>query len=251
MTGRLAGKVAIITGGAGGIGAATGEVFCKEGARVALIDEDSEALERAVQSIRSRVPNAGVAGYAADLSIEDNAALVVERVTEELGAVSVLVNNVAARAYDSIADGAWSKWDRILRVNLLSFVSMTRASLRHLRACGHGCVINVSSTYALHGRSGMAAYDATKAAILSLTSTLANEEAEHKVRVNAVCPGYTLTPFHVQRLGTDAAGELQAPCLLGRWADPVEIAFPMLWLASEEASYVTGATFVVDGGLKA
>jgi len=97
----------------------------------------------------------------------------------------------------------------------------------------------------------MGAYDATKAAVLSLTRTLAFEEGGHGVRVNAICPGFTRTPFHVNRLGTARVDELVPPCVLQRWADPKELAYPMLWLASEEASYVTAATFMIDGGLPA
>jgi NAD(P)-dependent dehydrogenase (short-subunit alcohol dehydrogenase family) len=102
-------------------------------------------------------------------------------------------------------------------------------------------------------RGGVAQYDATKAAILSLTRTLAFEEAEHGERVNAVCPGPTLTPFHVHHLNRargDLAAERVDNCLMRRWADPREIAFPILWLASDEASYIAGATLTVDGGQK-
>jgi NAD(P)-dependent dehydrogenase (short-subunit alcohol dehydrogenase family) len=97
----------------------------------------------------------------------------------------------------------------------------------------------------------MGAYDATKAAVLALTRTLAFEEAGHGIRVNAICPGFTRTPFHVKRMGQEAVDGLVPPCALKRWAEPVELAYPMLWLASDEASYVTSATFMIDGGLPA
>ena len=128
---------------------------------------------------------------------------------------------------------------------------MSRAVLPAMRAKASGSIINVSSTYALYGRKGMGAYDATKAAVLSLTRTLAFEEAEHGIRVNAICPGFTRTPFHVKRMGQEAVDGLVPPCALKRWAEPIELAYPMLWLASDEASYVTSATFMIDGGLPA
>jgi NAD(P)-dependent dehydrogenase (short-subunit alcohol dehydrogenase family) len=119
---------------------------------------------------------------------------------------------------------------------------------------GGGSIITVSSANATVGRKGMGQYDATKAGILALTRTLAFEEAENGIRVNAVCPGYTLTPFHVQqaekngRTANDLREEKVERCLMQRWSDPREVAYPILWLASDEASYMTASTLMVDGG---
>ena len=143
---------------------------------------------------------------------------------------------------------------RLIKVNLLSYAYLIRESLEHLRASGRGSIINVASTHAVNPRAGMGQYDVTKAGIVSLTKTLAFEEAKHRIRVNAVCPGGTLTPFHLRR--AKAAGRTQEDlerdgtqmCLLGRWADAREVAYPLLWLASDEASYVTGSVLMVDGG---
>jgi NAD(P)-dependent dehydrogenase (short-subunit alcohol dehydrogenase family) len=131
---------------------------------------------------------------------------------------------------------------------MLSFVSMSRAALPALRRSGRGSIINISSTGAVYGRKGMGAYDTTKAGVLAFTRTLAFEEAEHGIRVNSVCPGYTRTPFHVTRLGEKEVDALVPPCVMQRWAEPDELAYPILWLASDEASYVTAATFMIDGG---
>lgn len=251
MGSRLKGKIAAITGGGGGIGSAAGKIFCAEGARVALIDLSEEAVKRAALEIREHVPDADVQGFVADLGIEHDAARVVEEIVAHFGGLDVLVNNVAIRRYEPIADAPWEKWDPVIRVNLLSFAAMSRAALPHLRKSGRGSIVNVSTTYAVYGRKGMGAYDAAKAGVLSLTRTLAWEEGEHGVRVNAICPGFTRTPFHVQRLGAEAVDELVPPCVLKRWAEPSELAYPMLWLASDEASYVTGATFMIDAGLPA
>lgn len=251
MSKRLLGKVAAITGGGGGIGSAAGRIFCEEGAYVALVDSSEEAAERAAREIRAAVPHAEVRAYVADLGVEEEAQRVIADVASSFGGLDVLVNNVGIRRYEAIADAPWSTWDAIVRVNLLSFVSMTRAALPHLRKSGKGSIINTSSTYAVYGRKGMGAYDATKAGVLALTRTTAYEEGQHGVRANAICPGYTKTPFHVERLGSAAVEELVPPCVMKRWAEPSELAYPMLWLASDEASYVTGATFMVDGGLPA
>lgn len=248
---RLAGKIAVITGGGGGIGSAAGRIFCAEGARVALVDQSEDAVMSAVHDIRQAIPGAEVHGFVADLGVEAEADRVIGEVVTRLGAVDVLVNNVGIRRYEAVADAPWEAWDAIIRVNLLSFVSMTRAALPYLRKSGRGSIVNTSSTYAVYGRKGMGAYDATKAGVLALTRTLAFEEGAHGVRANAICPGFTRTPFHVKRLGAAAVEELVPPCVMKRWAEPAELAYPMLWLASDEASYVTGATFMIDGGLPA
>jgi 2-hydroxycyclohexanecarboxyl-CoA dehydrogenase len=245
---RLEGKVAIITGGGGGIGSAAGKIFCEEGAKVALVDRDGEVVQAAEEEIRRQVSGAQVAGFVADLGEERAAQVVVDKTITAFGEVDVLVNNVGIRRYGPVAEAPWETWDAIVRVNLLSFVSMARAALPALRRSGRGSIINVSSTGAVYGRKGMGAYDSTKAGVLALTRTLAFEETEHGVRVNTICPGYTRTPFHVNRLGAEEVDALVPPCVMQRWATPAELAYPMLWLASDEASYVTAATFMIDGG---
>jgi 2-hydroxycyclohexanecarboxyl-CoA dehydrogenase len=248
MPGRLEGRVAIITGGGGGIGSATGEVFCREGARVVLLDLSAELAQSAAERIRSAVPGAKVLGLAGDLGIEREAERLVQDVISAMGGVDILINTVGIRRYDAVADASWETWDDIIRVNVLSYVSMVRAALPHLRKSGHGSIVNVASTGAVFGRKGMAAYDSSKAALLALTRTIAHEEAEHGVRANAICPGYTRTTFHLNRLGEAGVEAIVPPCVMKRWADPKEMAYPLLWLASDEASYMTGANVMVDGG---
>ncbi|MDT8332889.1 SDR family oxidoreductase [Roseomonas gilardii] len=248
---RLEGKVAVITGGGGGIGSAAGRIFCEEGAKVALVDRDPSVVDATAKEIRRQVAGAEVMGLVADVGQESAAQTVVDAVLRNFGGIDVLVNNVGIRRYETLADAPWDAWDDILRVNLLSFVSMARAALPALRRSGRGSIINVSSTGAVFGRKGMGAYDASKAAVLALTRTMAFEEAEHGIRVNTICPGYTRTPFHENRLGSEKVDALVPPCVLQRWGTPSELAYPMLWLASDEASYVTAATFMIDGGFPA
>jgi 2-hydroxycyclohexanecarboxyl-CoA dehydrogenase len=247
MQERLQGKVAVITGGGGGIGSAAARLFSEAGASVALIDQDQAAVTFAATQTANKSPVVGARAFAADLGVEAEAARVVQEIVEAFGTIDILVNSAGIRRYEPVADAPWDTWDAIVRVNLMSFVSMSRAVLPIMRAKKSGSIINVSSTYALHGRKGMGAYDATKAAVLSLTRTLAFEEAEHGIRVNAICPGFTRTPFHEKRMGKAAVDALVPPCALQRWAEPFEMAYPLLWLASDEASYVTSATFMIDG----
>lgn len=253
--GRLAGKVALITGGGGGIGAATGMLFNAEGAQVLLVDMDPAALERTAAAIRRRDPAAGVATMAADVGDARSAEQAVARCHEAFGRLDVLVNNAAMRNYAPLAQATPEEWQAVVGVNMLGNANFCRAALPLLRQSGKAAIVNVSSCYAVTGRKGMGLYDATKAAMLAMTRTLAFEETANGVRVNAVCPGSTLTDFHVKR--TEAAGgsveELktrrQDTSLVGRWAEPGEIAWPILWLASDEASFITGTTLMVDGGL--
>lgn len=251
---RLEGKTAVITGGAGGIGAATGLLFCEEGARVALIDLPGSPLTEVAAGIRDKVPGAEVLEITADASEEAAATTIVADTLKAFGALDVLVNIAGIRSYEPLAEAKSETWQRILSVNLLSYAYLAREALPELRRSGRGSIVNVSSTHAVNPRAGMGQYDVTKAGILSMTRTLAFEEAPNKVRVNAVCPGLTLTPFHVARAKEvgrteeNLRNEISDHNLQKRWADPREVAFPILWLASDEASFITASTLMVDAG---
>jgi NAD(P)-dependent dehydrogenase (short-subunit alcohol dehydrogenase family) len=248
MCRRQEGKRTVISG-SGGISSATASIFCQQGAEVALVDQQRDSLEATIHTIKTQQPTACIKGYAANLGQESESERVINEIVTDLGGIDVLSNNVGIRRYEALADAPWESWDEIVRVNLLSYVAMSRAALPYLRRSGKASVINISSTYAIYGRKGMGAYDATKAGVLAFTRTLAFEEGCHGVRVKAICPGYTRTPFHIKRLGITAVNELVPPCVLQRWAEPSEMAYPVLWLASDEASYITGTTLMVDGGL--
>lgn len=252
---RLLNKTALITGGGAGIGAATAHLFCQEGASVVIVDFNKEALLRTSESIRSAIPNARITQYAADVSDEKAAFDIVQKALNDFGSLDVLVNNAAMRNYSLLSDATPAEWHAMVDVNFVGCANYARAALPALRRSGRGSIVNVSSCYAVTGRKGMGLYDATKAGQLAMTRTLAFEEASNGVRVNAVCPGSTLTDFHVTRaqaVGKDVEklkSERQSTSLLGRWATPAEIAAPILWLASDEASFMTGTSIMVDGGL--
>jgi meso-butanediol dehydrogenase/(S,S)-butanediol dehydrogenase/diacetyl reductase len=252
---RLPGKTALITGGGAGIGAAAATLFCREGAAVLLVDADAQALERTRQTILQALPDARVLCVAANVADEAAARAAVQQCTAQFGGLDILVNNAAMRSYSAAANATPDEWQAIVGVNLVGMSNYCVASLPALRRSGVGSIVNVSSCYAVTGRRGMALYDATKAAQLAYTRTLAFEESAHGVRTNAVCPGSTLTDFHVGR--AEVAGksveqlrtERKDTSLIGRWASPEEIAWPIVWLASSEASFITGTTLMVDGGL--
>jgi len=253
----MAGRRAVVTGAGAGIGAATAFAFCREGAAVLLVDRDAGALRRTRELIADAVPGARLDSLEADVSDEAAAMEAVARATAAWGGLDTLVNNAAMRNYSAAADATPQEWQAMVAVNLVGMANHCRAALPALRASGQGSIVNVSSCYAVTGRKGMALYDATKAAQLAYTRTLACQEAAHGVRANAVCPGSTLTEFHVQRAerGGKSVAQLRTErrdtSLIGRWATPEEIAWPILWLASAEASFITGTTLMADGGLHA
>ena len=254
MPGRMAGRVALVTGGGGGIGLATGRLFAEEGAAVALLDADGAAVTAAAERIRAAVPGAAPLALVGDVTREEDARRLVEEASTRLGGLDTLVNSAGVRGYVPLAEATGADWERIIGVNVLGTAHCCKAALPQLRRSGRGSIVNVSSVYGLMGRAGMGQYDTTKAAVLGFTRALAVEEAPHRVRVNAVCPGGTITPYHIRRAAargvseTALRGERTRDNLLGRWAEPREVAFPILFLACDEASFVTGATLMVDAG---
>jgi len=254
MPGRMAGRVALVTGGGGGIGEATGRLFAEEGAAVTLLDTDAAAVESSAAGILRAVPGAQVQALTGDVTRESDVRRIVDETAARWGALHTLVNVAGVRVYAPLADAAAADWERIIGVNVLGTAHCCKAALPRLRAAGRGTIVNVSSVYGVMGRIGMGQYDTTKAAVLGFTRSLAVEEAPHRVRVNAVCPGGTITPYHIRRAAARGVSEAEMRTqragdnLLGRWAEPREVAYPILFLASDESSFVTGATLMVDAG---
>jgi len=250
----MAGRVALVTGGGGGIGEATGRLFAEEGAAVALVDSDTAAAEAAAAGIAKAVDGARVSAMAADLSSEAESRRVVAETLATFGALHTLVNVAGVRLYTPLAEADAKGWEFILGVNVFATAYCCKAALPALRQGGRGTIVNLSSVYGVKGRAGMGQYDTTKAAVLGFTRALAVEEAPHRIRVNAVCPGGTITPYHIRRAAAQGVSEAEmrkqreGDNLLGRWAEPREVAFPILFLACDESSFVTGATLMVDGG---
>jgi NAD(P)-dependent dehydrogenase (short-subunit alcohol dehydrogenase family) len=255
MAGRMAGRVALVTGGGGGIGEATGRLFAEQGGAVALVDRDRAAVEAAAAGIVAGVAGASVLALAADVAREAECRRVVEETAGRLGGLHCLVNVAGVRVYAPLAEADAGDWERILGVNVLAASYCCKAAIPHLRAAGGGTIVNVSSVFGVMGRAGMGQYDTTKAALLGFTRALAVEEARHGIRVNAVCPAGTITAYHIRRAAERGVSEealrrerSQDNGLLGRWAEPREVAYPILFLACAESSFVTGATLMVDAG---
>jgi 2-hydroxycyclohexanecarboxyl-CoA dehydrogenase len=254
MSGRMAGRLALITGGGGGIGEATGRLLAEEGAAVALVDIDRAAVEAAAADIAAAVPGAVVIPLAADLTAESEVGGIVDEATGRLGGLDCLVNVAGVRVYQPLAEASAKDWEFILGVNVLATAYCVKAAVPALRAAGGATIVNVSSVYGVMGRAGMGQYDTTKAAVLGLTRALAVEEAPHGIRVNAVCPGGTITPYHIRLAQSRGVTEEELrqsrsrDNLLGRWAEPREVAYPILFLSSRESSFMTGGALMVDAG---
>ncbi len=258
MLRRLADKVILITGGGGGIGEATARLCWEEGASVALVDSDGAAARQAAHAIDPGGER--VLAIEAQLEREPEAARAVEETVARFGRLQILANIAGVRVWGPITEATPESWQFVLDVNLLATAYCSKFAVPEMVRSGGGSIVNVSSANAIVGRKGMAQYDASKSAVLALTRAMACDHAEQNIRVNAVCPGPTLTHYHIRRRAAangisleQAEAELRAAgaphTLLKRQAEPREIAYSILFLASDESSYVTGATFMVDGGL--
>jgi len=254
MAGRMQGRAALITGGGGGIGEATGRLFAEEGGAVALLDASAEAAQAAAEGIAASIPGARVLALVADVSREDESKRAVQAAVSHFGALHALVNVAGVRVYQPLAQANAQDWELTLGVNVLGTAYCCKAALPALRKAGGATIVNVSSVYGVMGRKGMGQYDTTKAAVLGMTRALAVEEAPHRIRVNAVCPGSTITPYHIRRAAAQGQSEAELrqrasqENLLGRWAEPREVAAPILFLSCDESSYITGAQLMVDAG---
>lgn len=249
---RFAGRTALISGGASGIGRATAERLAAEGAHVFIADLNKEMADQAVEEIRA----AGGSAAHVDVDLADDAS--VERcaraVAGEVPALHILVNNAAILRQGRIEDGGWiENWEIETRIGLRGWVMMTQLLLPLLKQEG-GAIVNLSSEGGYLGRPGMWVYDAIKAGVVSTTKTMAQEFTEYGIRVNAVAPGWIVTEMHFANDPDPAARrkELEETpidsCLMRRRAGPEEVASAIAFLLSDDASYITGTTLHVDGG---
>ena len=248
---RLKSKVAIITGAASGIGRATAELFAEEGAKVVVADIDSAGGEQTVTNIRSK---GGEALFVhADISKDDDAKRISEETVKAFGRIDILVNNAAAFVYKSLEEATVEDWQRALHVNVMGSALCTKYAVAHMKKVGGGAVVNVGSVHSFIGQPGYLPYAATKAALVQMSRNMAVELGSYRIRVNCVCPGAVLTDQTLQRLKElgSTVEEMGADHPLKRGSQPRESAAAILFVASEEASFVTGASLMVDGGYTA
>ncbi len=238
---RLAGRHALITGGASGIGLATARAFLAEGARVALIDRDEAALARVAGEL-------GILGMPADVADMASVARAVDKAAATLGALDAVVNAAGISRWARFEDTTPELWRSVMAVNLDGPFHVCRAALPHLRRAGGGSIVNLASAAGLVPRPDYTAYGASKGGLLMLTKTLALDLAAEGIRVNAVCPGAIRTPMIEGTLATTDEASLLARYAMRRLGTPEEVANLVLFLTSAEASYVTGAAYTVDGG---
>ena len=250
---RLENRSAIITGAASGIGRAAALHFCREGARVLLADLDGDGAARAV----SEIEEAGgcAEAIAADISGEEGARTVIARCRELWGGVDILVNNAAVFHYRRVEDATPADWDKVMAVNVVGTSLCSRFAIEAMKESGSGTIVNIGSINGLIGMPDQFTYNASKAAIIEMSKSMAIDLGPFNIRVNCVCPGVTDTPA-LQRtidemgLTVDAVieGYIAPRCIIKRFGRAEEVAAVIAFLASEEASYMTGAVVVVDGG---
>jgi NAD(P)-dependent dehydrogenase (short-subunit alcohol dehydrogenase family) len=248
---RLEGKTAIITGGAGGIGRAAALLFAREGARVSVVDLDQNAGDQLAKEI-SECGGGGIF-QRTDVTREADCRQVVDRTVEEFGHVHILFNNAGIIRRASILETSEQEWDAVMAVNVKSIFLMSRLVVPIMAAAGGGSIINTASGWGLAGGSKAAVYCASKGAVVLLTKAMAMDHGPQNIRVNAICPGDTDTRMlrhEAAQLGEQEGRFLadSAKRPLGRVGRPEEIAQAALYLASDESSFVTGTTLVVDGG---
>jgi NAD(P)-dependent dehydrogenase (short-subunit alcohol dehydrogenase family) len=249
----LGGEVAIVTGGSRGIGRAIVELFLREGAAVAFCGRDEAAGREVLAALDD---DAGAAVQVADVAREADVVRLVEMCERQLGAPSILVNNAGVNANHDAVRMSEEEWDRFFAVDLKAAWLGSKHVLPHMLRAGRGAIVNVSSLHAFATLDGFFPYAAAKSGLVGLTRSLALDYGPHGIRVNVVAPGFVRTRLvqeSIDRAEDKAAAEraMVAGVALGRIGAPDEIAGVVRFLASEEASYVTGASLLVDGGLTA
>ncbi|MEV7328638.1 3-oxoacyl-ACP reductase [Micromonospora sp. NPDC093244] len=247
MQGRLQDRVAVVTGAGSGIGLATVRRFTAEGARVVCVDIDAEAGEKAAQECGGEFVRTDVADEAAVRDLFDG-------VVERYGRVDIAFNNagISPPDDDSILDTGLDAWERVLRVNTTSVYLCCKYAIPHMRRQGKGSIINTASFVALMGAAtSQIAYTASKGGVLAMTRELGVQFAREGIRVNALCPGPVATPLLLELFAADPerAARRLVHVPMGRFGQPEEIAAAVAFLASDDASFMTAAQFVVDGGI--
>lgn len=248
MSHGLAGRVALVTGGASGIGAATARLLAARGASVLVVDIDGDGAQRICDEIAAR--GGAAEAFAADLMPSASADAAVSAALARFGRLDILVNNAGIGGRGPSHELTDADWRRVIGLDLDAVFYMSRAALRPMVASGAGAIVSIASIFGHVGLGERAAYSAAKAGVVNLTRALALEYGARGIRVNAVCPGVIRTPLvaHNSPAQTEALIALHP---IGRLGEPEEVAEAAAFLASDAASFVTGASLLVDGGYTA
>ena len=238
----LEGKRVAITGGASGIGFATAQRFVAEKSKVFIIDWDQEALDKAAVEIPELV-----GGVLADVSNPKDVEQAFKQVDELLGGLDILISNAGVSFRNPFLEIDYEQWSKVLRINLDGMFLYSKEAIARMKKQRSGVVLLTASTNGMEGHSYYADYNSSKAGVMLLAKTLALEFAPW-LRVNAICPGYVLTPMQKAEYTPEMLKEVNAKIPLQRHADPSEVAGLFAFLASKEATYITGTTIAIDGG---
>lgn len=250
---RLQNKAAIVTGAGAGIGEAIARRFAAEGGQVLVADIDGERATAVADAICAG--GGAAVALAGDVSREDAARAIADKALEHFSRIDILVNNAANFVHKRVEDATAEDWHAVLGVNVLGTSFCSKHAVAAMKQTGGGNIVNIASINGLVAMPEWMTYNASKAAIIEMSKSMAMDLAPFNIRVNCVCPGMTMTPALRRAIAEVGAPEeevlrvhLAPHALIKRWGRPEEIAAGVLFLASDEASYVTGATLVIDGG---
>ncbi len=251
---KLRDKVAIITGAGKGIGQGIARVFVKYGAKVVVADWDEAAGAQTAEELRQAGGDAIF--VKCDVSNEEQVKALIQATVDKYGRIDILVNNAGIGVYTPVLETSLEQWNRCLAVNLTGVFLCSKYALPHIKAAGGGAIVNIASVHSYQNVGGTAPYAASKGGVVALTRVMAIDHGRDNIRVNAICPGWIDTPlirgiFAGAPDPVEARRAVERRQILGRLGTPEEVGEAAAFLASDEASYITGASLMVDNGMTA